>query len=303
MSQSIPELERITFFDGQQLTAADLSALQQANVGLRWLHNRTLHRWGIGLGLDVTGQKGDSVVTIAPGYGVDCLGREIILKQTTTKTVPAVGSGRNGTEALFFLVAIYQADADQRVVGRRPGSCLPGGAVRLSEEPLIDWRTPEQLMPGNELILAQASILNCRLNKPLSLAARRYARPAHQPYIATGLTMAKETEWQPWEVSGNKIGISTVVDTSAAHFKTTPRYAAHIVGGRFWVQAPGPLLVVGVPAVEWATSKAFMIQVLLPKFPATIPPVNPDVLISGLAGKPNVFQQLGWQIVWMGIEG
>src|SRR5262245_54743831 len=178
MSQNLPELERITFFSGQQLTAADLSALQRANRELRWLHNRSLHRWGIGLGFDVTGQQGASAVTITPGYGVDCLGREIILTQAVTRTVPAVGSGTWGLAANFYLVAAYQEDRDQKVLARRPGVCAAEGAVLLSEESLIDWRKPEQLREGYELILAEASILNCQLSKPLALGARRYARQA-----------------------------------------------------------------------------------------------------------------------------
>src|SRR5205085_4853076 len=308
MSQNIPELERITFFDGQQLTAADLSELQRTNRELRWLHNRSLHRWGIGFGLDVTGQKGDSTVTITPGYGVDCMGREIILTQPVTKTVPAVGSsGMGSAAASFYLVAGYQTDADQKVLERRNGSCLSAGAVRLSEEPLIDWRLPEQLMPGNELILAQASILNCQLSQPLALVVRRYARPAHQPYIAVGQTIAKETQWQLWKDNGNKLCLYTLVDTSAAHFKTTPRYAAHIAGERFLSAAPGPLLVVGMPSVVGATPKGFTLQVLLPTFPPPppmMPPINPpEVFNVGVAGQPDVVQRLGWQVVWLGIEG
>lgn len=299
MSQQIPELERITFFNGQQLTADDLSALQRANRELRWLHNRSLHRWGIGLGLDVTGQKGDSAVTISPGYGVDCLGREIILTETVTKTVPAVGAGDGS--ALFFLVASYQEDAEQKVLARRRGVCSSGGAVRLSEEPLIDWRKAAQLMPGHELILAQASIRNCQLSEPLSLAVRRYARPAHQPYIATGRATAKETAWQTWMMGPDKIGVSAVIDTSAAHFKTTPRYLAHITGERVLTTPPGPLMAFGVPAVEWAQPGAFMLQVLLPKFPG-MPQINPDVLLD-VSGTPTVIEQLNWQVVWMGIEG
>ena len=306
MSQNIPELERIMFFDGQQLTAADLSELQRTNRELRWLHNRSLHRWGIGFGLDVTGQKGDSTVTVSPGYGVDCLGREIILTQPVTKTVPAVGSSGMDTAASFYLVAGYQADADQKVLERRNGSCHAGGAVRLSEEPLIDWRSATRVMPGNELILAQASILNCQLSQPLSLAVRRYARPAQQPYTAVGQTVAKETQWSQWKDSrGNLLGILTIVDTSAAHFKTTPRYVAHIVGERFWPATP-PLLAIAVPSVVDATSMSFTMQVLLPTF-ATIAmpvPVNPPAIFDvGVSGKPDIVQQLGWQVVWMGIEG
>src|SRR5262245_14932559 len=79
MSIDIPEIERIKFFPGQRLTADDMTDLDVTNAELRWLHNRSLHPWGIGIGLEVSGEKGDTVVTVKPGYAVDILGRELIV--------------------------------------------------------------------------------------------------------------------------------------------------------------------------------------------------------------------------------
>lgn len=53
----IPELKRIQFFNGQRLTAGDMTELQRANRELRWLHNRSLHGWGIGTGYGVAGER------------------------------------------------------------------------------------------------------------------------------------------------------------------------------------------------------------------------------------------------------
>src|SRR5918996_4494319 len=154
----IPDIERVTFFTGQRLTEKDLAALQRANRELRWLHNRSLHSWGIGIGLGVTGERGDSAVTVEPGYGVDCLGREIILTAPQTMPIPAVShdlnviSTRGSADTVYYLVAAYQEDADQKVAERRPGVCLPEGTVRLSEEPRLEWRLPEKLQEGFELV-------------------------------------------------------------------------------------------------------------------------------------------------------
>ena len=46
----IPILERPAFFSGQRLTAADLDTVQTFHRELRWLHNRSLHSWGIAFG-------------------------------------------------------------------------------------------------------------------------------------------------------------------------------------------------------------------------------------------------------------
>jgi hypothetical protein len=284
----IPRLERITFFSGQRLTAKDLTELQRAHRELRWLHNRSLHGWGIGIGLAVTGERGASAVTIEPGYGVDCLGREIILTEKKTIKVPAVAGAPGGTEAVYYLVAGYQGDEVQQVAERRPGVCIPGGTVRLSEEPLIDWRRPNQLKEGLELVLAQVWIQNCQLSRPLSLAPRRYARPAQQPYIAAGQTSEGNTAWQEWKVNNTLVGVETRVDTSAAHFRTTPRYIAHIVGERFLVDGNGWLAAWGLPAVVDATPLGFSLQVFLMAWP-----------ISGV----EAVKQLKWHVVWMGIEG
>src|SRR5262245_57080610 len=102
--QSIPNIERQAFVNGQRLTAEDLAAVQNANKDLRWLHNRSLHGWGIGAGFSVEGEAGATAVQIGPGYAIDCLGREIILTDPVSKTVPAVGGAADGSEATFYLV-------------------------------------------------------------------------------------------------------------------------------------------------------------------------------------------------------
>ncbi len=299
----IPSLERITFFNGQRLTATDLAALQTARRELRWLHNRSLHGWGIGTGFAVTGERGARTVTIEAGYGLDCQGREIILTETQTKPVPAVAG-----DGVFYLVAAYQPNEDQPVAERRAGVCQPEGTVRLREAPLLAWRKPpaglwERKEP--ELVLAQAWVQNCRLSRPLSLAARRYARPAQQPYIAAGQTPT--TAWQPWLVGAEEamIGVYREVDTSAARFRTTPRYMAHIVGDRYLDDAAvdeRELVAIGFPAVVEATPDRFTLQVLLPEMADDL--YNPSWLRDDPSRVSDIFERgLNWCIVWMGIEG
>jgi hypothetical protein len=296
----VPGLERITFFTGQRLTAPDLAALQRAHRELRWLHNRSLHGWGIGIGLGVTGDRGDSAVTVEPGYGVDCRGREIILTDPRVRTVPAVAAAPGGGEAVYYLVAIYLGDESQKVSERRPGVCLPEGTVRLTEEPGLEWRRPDQLQEGLELILAQAWIQNCQLSRPVSLTPRRYARPSQQPYIAAGQTEVEKTNWVHWTVGQQPIGLEVKVDTSAARFRSTPRYIAHVAGDRLF----GQLVVVGLPGLVDATPEQFTLQVLLPKNleGAGGIQVNPDPLFTP-GGPQFISKQLAWHVVWMGIEG
>jgi hypothetical protein len=234
-SGDVPDFERITFFPHQRLQAADLTALQEAHREQRWLHNRSLHQWGIALGLGVTGERGDTAVTVQPGYAVDCLGREIILAEAHQMPVPAVA---DLTE--YYLTASYQADADQSVLERRPGVCQPGGAVRLGEEPRLAWVRREQLSEGFHVVLAQASVENCQLSQPLSLAARRSARAGDQPYVASGQTPVGGTVWRFWPDPDNPdvaLGVETFVDTSDAHFRYTPQYVTRLGGARLVADA------------------------------------------------------------------
>ena len=293
LQANIPGIQRPQFFNGQQLTANDLAELQRTNQELRWLHNRSLHGWGIGIGLAVTGEAGDSAVMIEPGYAVDCQGREIILTKQRTITVPSVAR-----DTTYFLVAGYQPDEDQKVAERRPGVCTPEGTVRLSEEPRIDWKTAVQLQEGKDIVLAQAQIENCQLSRALSLAARRYSRPASQPYIAAGQTINDgKSKWERLEDGDDRV-ITRQVDTSTARFQTTPYYQVHVVGDRHFLseETCEINLINGISSVVDVSPARFQIQVRIQMESIAGPPSADDLL-------DIVNKGLKWQVVWMGIEG
>ena len=295
----IPALERITFFPGQPLHARDLTDVQRSDRELRWLHNRSLHTWGIGIGFGVTGEAGQTAVTIAPGYGTDCLGREVILAEPRVKVIPAIAGDEKGEPVEFFLVAAYQDDDAQQVAERRRGACAPEGTVRLGEEPLLSWKKRGSLSEGHELVLAQVWIQNCRLNRPVSLLVRRSARPSAHPYIAAGQTTAGHTPWTAWDVGGVVLGVTVDVDTSAERFRTTPRYFAHIVGARAIPPDPSPVAL-PFPQITGATPERFTLRVFLPDM-GTLP-YNPPVLRSSMTGPDLIRTKLAWRVVWMGVE-
>jgi hypothetical protein len=300
-AQDIPELERIQFFTGQRLTAADLSELQRANRELRWLHNRSLHGWGIGIGFGVTGERGETAVTVAPGYAIDCRGREIILTEAVTLAVPAVAADDSGAAAAYYLTATYKDDASQDVAESRPGVCLPGGTVRLTEAPTIAWQKPEDLEDGINIILAKASILNCQLDAPLSLDVRRPARPSQQPYIAANQIEPLPDQWSLKTVNGIAVALTTTVDTSAARFAVTPTYFAHIVGDRtVFLPTGAQEVAIGHVAVTEAAPDRFTCEFYLlndQNAGAGFP------LINATEAKALLGTELRWTIAWMGVEG
>jgi len=309
----IPKLERVTFFDGQRLSAADLANVQAYHQELRWLHNRSLHTWGVGLGLGVSGNKGDRQVVVAPGYGVDTLGREIVLTESQVIPVPPVAGASSGGEAVYYLTVSYTDDADLEPTETRQGVCKPGGAVRLPEMPKLAWKEPGTIQRGYDLVLAQIWVLNCQLNRPVSLEARRQAQPSQQPYIAAGQTVPGETAWTLWQIvpTGGQtttLGVQTTVDTSGARFRLTPRYLARIQGDRYLPaaaagpNAPQGLLVEGFTSVGDPKAYGFTLRIFLPlDLDVHGIPLNPDSIQTGLVDL--VRNQLQWHVVWMGVEG
>lgn len=246
--------ERIKFFNGQRLFASDLQDVEQFNREMRWLHNQSLHQAGVASGYAVTGNKDDREVTIEAGYAVDSLGREIVLTQPETLQIPPVANDGQGNPVYYDLTVSYPSDLMLKETETRDGICASRSAVRLREKPVFCWvelvstssvfgpaailegrqaklqKLNEQVENGLRIRLARAEILNCKLNQPLSVAQRRNAKPPPQPYIFAGRTEKN----LPWDAAVRNFAIEVTVrvDTSAAHFRTPPRYFANVIGPR-----------------------------------------------------------------------
>src|SRR5262249_33239729 len=102
---SVPSLQRIDFFHFQRLLAGDLRDMRDRSAALRILHNRTFHGWGIGVGLSVTGKRGDRSVTVSPGYAVDANGFDVLLDQPINQIVP-----QTKLEKTYVLTVRYAPD-------------------------------------------------------------------------------------------------------------------------------------------------------------------------------------------------
>ena len=308
----IPSLVRPDFFDGQRLDAADLSAIYDFHRELRWLHNRALHGWGIAVGFVVTGAKGDRTVRITPGYALDCEGHDIVLTRPLELPVPAVAGASGGGPMRYYLTASYATDEQLAASETRDGVCTDGGAVRRAEAPRVRWQNPNDVTAehryrrGLDIILATALVEDCQLAKPVSAAERRDARPVTQPYVAAGQTPSGGTTWSFFPAAGTPLGIETLVDTSAAGFRTTPVYSAHVVGGRVLKVATGAgggEMVEGYVSVDVPTPASFRLRFTMPRN-LQLPPyvINPPSVFT-----KALLDTLGkthkWSVAWMGVEG
>lgn len=304
---NIPTLERPSFFDGQLLAAADVGAMYDFHRQVRWLHNRALHNWGIAVGFDAAGNKGDRIVTVTPGYAIDCLGHDVVLSTAQSLGVPPIAGAPSGGPATLYLTVSYASDDQLAVSESRAGSCATEGAVRRDEAPLIRWQDPTDVTSidarfrrGLDLVIATARIQNCQLIAPLSTATRREARPATQPYIAAGITIAVETTWKFFPKTGTQLGVETIVDTSAAGFQMTPVYSAQVTGARMLKSGE---LVDGFVAIDSPSPTQFTLRVLMPRNLGMAPhALNPNAIFSpALLNKMR--NDLGWRVSWMGVEG
>lgn len=71
--------ERPRFFCGQLLTDKDLDAAQRYVIEKNRLHNRYLVGTGVVCGMAVRCDPCDGIVTIEPGYAIDCCGNDIVV--------------------------------------------------------------------------------------------------------------------------------------------------------------------------------------------------------------------------------
>lgn len=311
----LPDLNRVTFFAGQRLAAEDLNQAATVQRELRWLHNRSLHSWGIGLGFAVKGNQGDRQISIEPGYAIDCQGREIILTATLTQSVPARADDGQGNPVIYFLVAAYPDDSKLVALEQRKGDCDTEGSVRLRDRAEVYWKAQgEQLVEqGIEIVLAQATVQNCQLSKPLSLEQRRSARPSQQPFIAAGQSDAGNTPWEEWTMPGPNgdqiIGVRAVVDTSAARFGATPEYEAQLRGERLLFDSTPsntPIFVIdGMAFLTEPSRNSFMLSVFMSRGMSSLlgnVPINPDVLMNDKEKLLKLVKD-NWFVVWTGVEG
>lgn len=299
----IPTLNRPAFFDGQQLTAADLTAVQNYHTELLWLHQQYLHDWGIVSGLSVRGGKGDTTVTVDPGFAIDSHGRSIVLTAPVTLAVPAVVGAPTGGPMQYRVTLSYAEDAALRPIVRA-GACDAEGAVMRLDLPSVRWQEPVAVGYGEDLVLAAVSVLNCRLSAAVDLAPRKSALPERQPYVWAGRTVTTDTTWQLWEADNpapgdQPLGVQTQVDTTEAGFGNTPQYQAQVLGERLFTEGESQGVLDGHVFIEQATPAGFRLRMPLPVLGQGL--VNPSWLLSADQLIERITKQ-GWSVGWLGVE-
>jgi hypothetical protein len=269
-------LDRVTFRNGQLLTASDLREDHRTDLIKARLHTRYLHAtWGIALGLGVNLAADLKSVVVGPGYAVDMSGRDLLQADTVLVPLPF-------PTGIYALVARYRNDAEYG----RPGKyMLCEGRPPQVERAALEWRTSLESAFGPEVPLAAVSVLNGVAQGALNLAIRTSARRMLQPYIATGETDANRTGWSDQNEGSLKgFWLQVNVDTSEAGFVRTPQYFA-------FLNAPDAPSIQAVAFISAANSSSFLYRI-----PRTS--LTPGVATLSAAQ----VEQQGWTIRWLGLE-
>ncbi|WP_022920510.1 hypothetical protein [Ornithinimicrobium pekingense] len=300
---------RPQFFPGQLLTAEDLSAGQDVDTGLRRLHHRMLHGWGIASGLTVTGWRGGTEVALGAGYALDAEGRELVVDDPLTVPVPPVASGPAGDPVPFALVVRWTED-EEAVVVDRAGACGTRGAVRRSDVPTVGW-LDGPVREGLDVVLAEVAVHGCRLSQPPDPAARRLLNPPPTPYAASGATWPGYTPWQARQDDAGRVwAVETEVDTAEAGFGDVPVYLVNLGGDRLLSAAASPTgascVLDGVPHVEAPEAGRFRVLVPLPAGVSVAGTAAVDVNPPAVVGHGDLLDvvatTLAWSVQWIGVQ-
>lgn len=216
--------DRITYREGQRLTARDLQDDRRGRARLRRLHVRHLHEtWGIAVGFDVRAASPDTVA-VGAGCALDIAARDLVLSTSLAVPVPAVP----GPEP-FVLVAMYLPDCSFPATAAGAAVCIDGPTHPRRERPALVWKTIAELEIGPMVPLCHVVVQNKTISGAVQTRVRRYARRMVRPYIVGGMTDAGDNQWTQFWHHNVWYGMQQRVNTSDAGFTATPQYFAHIV--------------------------------------------------------------------------
>lgn len=130
LAQLEKPLDRLNYFNGQRLDAADLRLEQQYHIRVRRWLNKSLYTTGIARGLEVVAQdpKKSMNVIVSPGLALDSEGREILLLDQvsisvvgTPSTIPGLVKGNYLTIQYNEQVTEEQQDGCTVQAGKKKG--------------------------------------------------------------------------------------------------------------------------------------------------------------------------------------
>jgi hypothetical protein len=199
-------LDRVNYFNGQRLEAADFRADQEYQMRVRRKLYSTLYSTGIVQGLEVRKHATDlHKVVVAPGVALDFLGREIILLRASEVQVAGTPNTTPGVIFGNFLVISY---TEQRVhpvsdgcsVNAPAKGCTGnlawGAPTRIRAEPKLEMVETWPADQSGKIVLAQIGLqAGCQVSD-IQSGARRYAVQA-KPTTTRAISLEGEKDIDP----------------------------------------------------------------------------------------------------------
>jgi hypothetical protein len=223
-----------SFVDGQRLAADDLNNLQNTLRQLLWLHNRTLHGWGVSEGLSVARTESGRAVRVAPGYALDLAGHELILNDLVQLDVPPRAVPAGPESAKDWYVVLFSREGDGPADPDRT-TRLDGPRLRHISRAEVTWKDPQdqvaetRLRPGLDVILATVTVKSGEVTG-VTAVGRREAVPPSRPYVAAGRSdpPGVRAYWWPDDAPEHPDGIRLHIDTQLAGFGSNPTYQVQL---------------------------------------------------------------------------
>jgi len=187
---NIPDIERLNYYEGEFLGAADFQAEQEYHRDMRRRHNIGQHTWGIVSGLDLVQiPNGTNVpganpslpevdIYIQPGMAVDAFGREI--------------------------VALNKIQLTQDLFSSFVSAANPGGGLNPPSQTMYVWLSYAQLLlqpPTDPCALSNQPNAYGRVQEAFSLTVSKDSLgPANDAIVVDGKTLPLPTPLQPGDI-------------------------------------------------------------------------------------------------------
>ncbi len=179
-------LERLNYYNGMPLNAADFKTEQEYHMRTRRWLNKSLYSAGIARGLEVREVPKSPSVVVSPGLAIDSEGREIILLEEATVEVCSYAGTDESTVVGNYLVIEYAEETiayeQSGCAVRTAGTCASksttnwGGPSRIQAQVKFSW-VPFVPHPGsNQIVLAQVELTspNCDSVHQIDPGERHY---------------------------------------------------------------------------------------------------------------------------------
>ncbi len=211
--------KRVNYFTHQFLREQDFKDEQQYHLEGRRQHNRLFHPPGVLEGFEVR-QKGETEITVEPGFAVDASGREIELSQPVTRSLT---SFNHDTDA-FISVSFLEEFKDEDHVSAGGVE----GYVRTTELAEVHEQRREHI-PPDAVVLARVKVGSRGHIEhiDMSAAVRKMARQA-----ASGSSGWLRVPFRPARISsvvpGQTDNEFSIDETNAYCGKNGARGSMHI---------------------------------------------------------------------------